>query len=352
MKKEVKYALEALSGRLPREDKNLDWFYLLGFLELNRVAGAFLTTAEGLEMKLPPSVHRRLSAVRAEQADRVRFLRRWIEDIAYELDASGTEYVFLKGSILSHTQFAGKPVYASGERVSNDVDLLIRPKDAGRVSRALARIGFRQGSWDEKRGAFRPLSRLEIVARRMNRGETAPLIASTGNARFPFVEVDVNFSVDYLPFGQERLVEGMLLSRRRYPLDEKSGLAGASPEWFFLHLLLHQYKESVLYFAAERGKETDLYKFLDIYRILTGGYLNQETLKNISVLYGISYQVGSVLCAVSRLFGCELPAWVTVPAKEPPVLIPAANTSYEWTLPVEERISRFSRLPLLRDVKK
>ena len=116
MKKEVKYALEALSGRLPREDKNLDWFYLLGFLELNRVAGAFLTTAEGLEMKLPPSVHRRLSAVRAEQADRVRFLRRWIEDIAYELDASGTEYVFLKGSILSHTQFAGKPVYASGER--------------------------------------------------------------------------------------------------------------------------------------------------------------------------------------------------------------------------------------------
>ena len=143
----------------------------------------------------------------------MRFLRRWIEDIAYELDASGTEYVFLKGSILSHTQFAGKPVYASGERVSNDVDLLIRPKDAGRVSRALARIGFRQGSWDEKRGAFRPLSRLEIVARRMNRGETAPLIASTGNARFPFVEVDVNFSVDYLPFGQERLVEGMLLSR-------------------------------------------------------------------------------------------------------------------------------------------
>ena len=127
MKKEVKYALEALSGRLPREDKNLDWFYLLGFLELNRVAGAFLTTAEGLEMKLPPSVHRRLSAVRAEQADRVRFLRRWIEDIAYELDASGTEYVFLKGSILSHTQFAGKPVYASGERVSNDVDLPFVP---------------------------------------------------------------------------------------------------------------------------------------------------------------------------------------------------------------------------------
>ena len=75
MKKEVKYALEALSGRLPREDKNLDWFYLLGFLELNRVAGAFLTTAEGLEMKLPPSVHRCLSAVRAEQADRGHRLR-------------------------------------------------------------------------------------------------------------------------------------------------------------------------------------------------------------------------------------------------------------------------------------
>lgn len=351
MRDEIKFIAGVLTGGEPHCAADFDWYYILGFLELHKIAGVFFCRAAEKNIKIPTAVLRKLQEIFNGQEYRVRLMRKWIEDISYELDCAKLDYVFLKGSVLAHTDFCGKEAYSDGERVSNDIDILVRSSCVTEVANALKNMGFKQGFWDFKSGQFNPLSRAEIVSRRMNRGETAPFIALTENERVPFIEVDVNFSVDYLPTGQERLVEAMLSNKKRYYGKMQSGLYGSSPEWFFIHLILHQYKESVLYFMAERGKEADLYKLFDIYLLLNNGAVNLETVNNISVVYGLTDRVCAVLQSVQKTFGCEIPEWAKAEQREPRVVMPAENREFEWTAPIDERIEKFNRLPYLKEVK-
>lgn len=351
MRDEVKFIVGVLTGREAQQRVEYDWYYILGFLELHKIAGVFYKRAVEHDVKIPAKILRKLQSIYAEQEYRVKFMRKWIEDVSYELDCAKLNYVFLKGSVLAHTDFCGSPVYSDGERVSNDIDILVRSQDVTVAANTLKNLGFKQGFWDWKTQKFNPLSRAEIVSRRMNRGETAPFIALTENERVPFIEVDVNFSVDYLPTGGERIVDAMLLSKKQYGGKTKRRLYGASPEWFFLHLILHQYKESVLYFMAERGKETDLYKLLDIYLLMKNGIIDLETVKNIAVVYGLTGEVCAVLQSVQKVFNCEIPEWAKAEQREPRVVMPAENREFEWTAPIDERIEKFNRLSYLKEVK-
>lgn len=352
MKDEIKFIAAVLTGVEAQERDDYDWYYILGFLQMHKMAGVFYKKVVQNNIKIPAKILRKLQTIFFEQEYRVKFMRKWIEDVSYELDSVNLDYVFLKGSILAHTDFCGKEVYANGERISNDIDILVRPSCVTEAANALKNLGFKQGFWDYESGQFKPLSRAEIVSRRMNRGETAPFIVTTENERIPFIEVDVNFSVDYLPTGGERIVDAMLLAKKKYGGKIKEGVWGASPEWFFLHLILHQYKESVLYSMVERGKETDLYKLFDIYLLLNNDAVNLETVKDISVAYGITGEVCSVLQSVQKIFNCEVPDWAKAGQREPYVLMPSENRKFEWNMPLEERISFFNRLPYLKEVKK
>lgn len=352
MRDEIKFIAGVLTGGEPHCAADFDWYYILGFLELHKIAGVFYRRAAKKNIKIPTVVLRKLQGIFKGQEYRVRMMRKWIEDVSYELDCAKLDYIFLKGSVLAHTVFCGAPAYSDGERVSNDIDILVRSSCVTEVANALKNMGFKQGFWDWKTQKFNPLSRAEIVSRRMNRGETAPFIALTENERVPFIEVDVNFSVDYLPTGGERIVDAMLLSKKQYGGKTKRRLYGASPEWFFIHLILHQYKESVLYFMAERGKETDLYKLLDIYLLMKNGIIDLETVKNIAVVYGLTGEVCAVLQSVQKVFNCEIPEWAKAEQREPRVVMPAENREFEWTAPLEERISFFNRLSFLREVNR
>ncbi len=85
---------------------------------------------------------------------------------------------------------------------------------------------------------------------------------------------------------------------------------------------------------------------------MKNGIIDFETVENISVVYGITGQVCAVLQSVQKVFNCEIPEWAKAEQREPRVLIPAENREFEWTAPLEERISFFDRLPFLREVKR
>lgn len=97
----------------------------------------------------------------------------------------------------------------------------------------------------------------------MNRGETAPYLKLTGDKLLPFIEIDLNFSLDWLPSSDIGAVDRFL---RNTTLLE-NGLTGLTPSYCFMFLCMHLYKEATVLSMVQRSKDIELYKYLDIYKL-------------------------------------------------------------------------------------
>ena len=163
-------------------------------------------------------------------------------------------YAALKGALLAD-------IYPQGYRTSNDIDLLLAPEHVSEIGGKLQQAGFKQGY--VRNGVFREASRAEIISSRMNRGETVPYILKTDYPFMEFLEVDLNFSLDYKPNDGET-VKNMLHTRT----ETASGLPTLGKADFFIHLCAHLYKEATTYAWIEMGRDLSLYKFADIYLLI------------------------------------------------------------------------------------
>lgn len=346
----LNYLIDVLKGE--KTEEKPEWYEVLGFLECHKTAGLFYNRAKERGMKLPPKIEKLLLGIYDAQVRRNRFMRKWIEDISEELQGEGLEHIFLKGSVLSNAMGGVKRAfYKEGERISNDIDILVRSADVGKAGKVLKEMGFIQGEYDKEKREILPLSRLEIVNRRLNRGETAPFLRATENAEVPYIEVDVNFSLGYVPGEGQALQEEMLKSRKKY--KGFISLYAPDEELFFLHLLLHQYKESELMFMVERNKELDLYKLADIYYFWREGILDEVRLKKLTHTYGIKKKAGAVLRQAGKVFDDEslLRAALEYDFEEPCVIDFAAGKRYRWSAEERKRIAIFDARKYLRETE-
>lgn len=122
---------------------------------------------------------------------------------------------------------------------------------------------------------------------------------------------------------------------------------------FFLHLVLHQYKESALYFTAARGKDLDLYKLADIYYLWRAEAFDKERLKALSVKYGLKREIGAVLSQVGKIFNDTeiVTASEEYGGLQPEVYDYERKKRYRWTAGVSERIRIFDGKAYLREKK-
>ena len=121
----------------------------IGFLIAHRIAGLFYSRKPSW-VRFPPKMEKILSREYENQARRVRFMRRYLRELSSALEESGTEHIFLKGSVLSNAMGrGGRPAfYGPGERSSNDIDILVRSENLTEVSEILKRLGYVQGRYD------------------------------------------------------------------------------------------------------------------------------------------------------------------------------------------------------------
>ncbi|MFQ7034186.1 MAG: hypothetical protein ACLRTQ_00025 [Candidatus Borkfalkia sp.] len=98
-------------------------------------------------------------------------MRKYIQNISDALRYEKIRYAFLKGSVLSNTNFrfseksfdcmalpeetlqtyrrqSNEPFYGEGERISNDIDILAEQKDISAISEVLKNMGYVQGYFD------------------------------------------------------------------------------------------------------------------------------------------------------------------------------------------------------------
>lgn len=342
------YIISVLKEQTPHGTP--DWFAALGFLSAHRIEGLFYGRAQKIGLKLPDKVEKRLRQAWERQKRQTAQLRSEIESVASALSGVETPYAFLKGSVLANAALNGVRLYADGERVSNDVDLLVAPDAIGAIGQALREAGFVQGRYDRKTQSVVPFPRAEVLFRRLNRGEVAPFVRLTENSEFPFVEVDVNFSLGNTPEDGKALLREMLSTVMRY--DGDVSLPSVSTELFFLHLVMHQYKECTLYFAVERGKDLDLYKLADLYYIMKLCPLDWSRAEAIADQYGVTDRVGAVAAQVGAAFGDgEIGALARRYGDAQPWVVDYANKkTFRWTAGIRERLRAFQAEKFLEEL--
>ena len=233
---------------------------VLGHLFFNRMQGvAFgILKQNGLLGKINREFRSSLGAAYDQNIQKNESFNKCLVMLCKILSSCDCNVAMLKGAYLcAH--------YPDGYRTSNDVDLLVLPKDVTTIGNLLTSAGFRQGNI--RNGEFIPATRQEIIESKMMRGETVPYIKEVN---LPFVkhfEVDINFSLDYKN-GNNDILSNML-SKINIMNEKNLSIPTLDDADFFIHLCTHLYKEATTLPWIEMRRDMTLYKYCDIYMCLS-----------------------------------------------------------------------------------
>lgn len=189
--------------------------------------------------------------------------------INFVLKPIENKYALLKGALLCL-------IYPKGFRTSNDIDILVSQADITEIGEKFKKEGFIQGSI--KNGVLIPATREEIIKSRVMRGETIPYIKKVGLPFFEFLEIDINFSLDFKN-GDQYMIQNLI---NRSVVNNECGIEikTLKKEDFFLHLCAHLYKEATTYPWIKMKRDMTLYKYVDIYMLLNG--MSEEEIDKIT----------------------------------------------------------------------
>lgn len=233
--------------------------HVLGQLFFNRMQGIAYGTLKRNELlgKVNREFRNSLKEAYEQNLKKNQSFKTCVKQIAELLMQCDCPVAMLKGAWLcSH--------YPKGYRTSNDIDLLLRPEDVTTVGRLLEKDGFGQGY--VRNDVFIPATRREIITSKMMRGETVPYIKEVNLPGMKYLEVDINFSLDYKN-GETDILEDML---RNVTIVKENGILipTLSKEDFFIHLCAHLYKEATTFWWVKMHRDMTLYKYCDIYMLL------------------------------------------------------------------------------------
>ena len=232
---------------------------VLGHLFFNRMQAIAYGTLKknGLLGKVNREFRNSLKGAYDQNLEKNRSFFWCVQYVADVLSVCHCKYAMLKGAYLCKH-------YPDGYRTSNDIDLLVHPKDVTEVGGALLKANFKQGNI--RNGKFEPATRKEIIESKMMRGETVPYIKEINLPGMQFLEVDVNFALDYKP-GDTELLEEMLRNTTVEDLGDFR-IRTLRRDDFFVHLCSHLYKEAATLPWVEMMRDMTLYKYCDIYMLL------------------------------------------------------------------------------------
>ena len=233
---------------------------VLGHLFFNRMQGVAYDVLKTNELlgKVNREFRNSLGAAYEQNVLKNDSFKKCIVMLSEILSPCTCKVAMLKGAYLcAH--------YLDGYRTSNDVDLLVLPKGVTAVGHLLSSAGFKQGN--VRNGEFIPATRQEIIESKMMRGETVPYIKEVNLPFMKFFEVDINFSLDYKNGTGDTLSN--MLSNVCIKNEKELSIPTLDDADFFIHLCAHLYKEATTLPWIEMHRDMTLYKYCDIYMLLS-----------------------------------------------------------------------------------
>lgn len=283
-----KSRLEALMEHM------LDYPYILGQILYHRMGAVAYETLRKCE--LLGRVHREfrstLKAIYEIGTDKTNSMLCAMQSLRGALKTVDFPYALLKGAYLIQ-------LYPFGLRTSNDIDILIQPSNITELSDRLKSAGFAQGNI--RNGVFQPASRTEIVSSRLNRGETIPFIKKVSLPKMEYLELDINFSLDFKATGNADIVTKLLENVQK---SITNGYYTLSQADFLIHLCVHLFKEASIMAWVEMGRDLSLYKFCDIY-LFVDRFMDDEFGRELAQAirrYGLEKECYYTFSHTRRLF--------------------------------------------------
>lgn len=232
---------------------------VLGHLFFNRMQAVAYGTLEknGLLGKVNREFRNSLKMAYDQNIEKNRSFFWCVQQLEKVLANCKCKYAMLKGAYLCK-------LYPNGYRTSNDIDLLVCPNDVTEIGSALLNNGFKQGNL--RNGKFEAATRREIIESKMTRGETVPYIKEIDLPGMQFLEVDINFSLDYKPKDTDLLKE--MIGNTKIKEIKNFSVCTLRDDDFFVHLCSHLHKEATTLPWVEMQRDMTLYKYCDIYMLL------------------------------------------------------------------------------------
>lgn len=243
---------------------------VLGHLFYNRMQGIAYGTLKknGLLGKVNREFRNALQTSYEQNIQRNYSFNKCVRLLSGILSNCDRKFAMLKGAYLCH-------YYPDGYRTSNDVDLLVSPNDVSIIGNLLTSEGFVQGNI--KNGEFVPATRKEIIESKMLRGETVPYIKEVNLPFMRYFEIDINYSLDYKNGNSDILSD--MLSKASIKNVNGCSIMMLDDSDFFIHLCAHLYKEATSLPWIEMRRDMTLYKYCDIYMLLSD--MSYKQLNNI-----------------------------------------------------------------------
>lgn len=227
-----------------------------------------------------------------ESIERVALYEKDLSFVCNFMKEAKFKYALLKGAFLIPF------VYERGLRYSNDIDILIDEKDIDACQEILLKNGFIQGRVIGD--VLQPATRKEVILSRMNYGETIPFCKPCENR---YIFVDINFSLDYKPAIERRIIQNMLDNVIEISWNNCQ-IRTLDISNFVIHLCMHLYKEATTLDWVKRRKDLNLYKFNDL-NMIFHDCIDENTYKQIKKLiieYGVQKECFYALLYASKIY--------------------------------------------------
>ena len=271
-----------------------------------------------------------------------------LDYLSIVLKNASCNFAMLKGALLCG-------IYPEGYRTSNDIDILVDPTDVTLLSKCLLEAGFKQGN--TRNDVFVPATRREVIESKITRGETVPFVKELNLPEMKYLEVDINFSLDY-KHTETSALEHMLNNTTETKTGNNT-IRTLSKYDFFIHLCCHLYKEATTLPWIEMKRDMTLYKYCDIYLLLDR--FTSNDIKNLfyqAEEYNLQDICSSVIIWTADLFNIEKGYALECAKKSltdrsiPQIVVsPSEKTSYIYTVDnTKERFFCDNRKELLREV--
>ena len=230
-----------------------------GCVFLNRLQGGAYRALKkyGCLNKVNREIRTALAVAYEANVEKNKSFYKCVNELSRLLKQLPFEVAMLKGAVLCG-------VYPEGYRTSNDIDLLVLPANVTELGNALQKEGFRQGYIRNE--MFVPATRSEVISSRMLRGEVVPYIKEVNMPEMRYLEIDINFSLDYK--NSDATCLKALLERNTILQLKDIQIPTLSKDDFLIHLCGHLYKEATTLPWIKFKRDMTLYKYMDIYMLL------------------------------------------------------------------------------------
>lgn len=231
--------------------EDLDWIFIGGILLNHRLSGYFFVGLDDVQkVNVPKELRAIFRLIIFAQAQRQTMINHEVDKINAQLVKHEVHFAGIKGILF------GTEIYVTGERRSNDVDLLVYEPDLSTLDTAMRELGYIQSNCPN--GKLVEASKKEKLIQRMNYHDLVPYVKQVEDI---ILEIDINFLFD----GKDNPTDKFLYDDGLYEYTGKEyTITGLSHRAHLAFLLVHFYREATNSIWTKDKRDLTFYKIVDI----------------------------------------------------------------------------------------